>query len=814
MSSTSRPERQPVPPNPSASRGIAHLPNLPNLPVPLTPLLGRSEELAAVRALLDGDETRLLTLTGPGGIGKTRLALEVASQVQNDFAHGACFVTLAALRDPDLVPSAVARALGVRESNDHSIADVLATALSTRHLLLVIDNMEQVAAAAPWLTDLLTTCPRLKVLVTSRIPLRIRGEQRFPVPPLPVPDADRQQPVETLSQYASVTLFVQCARAVQPSFALTEANATAVRDICRRLDGLPLAIELAAPRVNVLSPAAILARLSGRLAFLANRMKDVPLRLQTMRNAVAWSYDLLSPDEQALFRRLAVFTGGFTLDAAGVIANAGDGETENEDVREAGPRDLESQTSVLDLIASLVDQSMVQRVPSEHGEPRFGMLETIREYGLELLNADAESAAVRRCHAVYFLGLAQEIVPRLDHDDHVSLMLRLAAEQANLRAALQWTVDQDEAETGLLLAAALWRFWFVRGEYREGTAVLDALLALPSASARMIARGRGLSAAGALSVLGSPTRDDEAMLHEAIDIARELDDQGGLVFALLTLGWLTIFHHDDVDMATRYMHQGLDLCRTLGIRWGCATAFHGLGRAAVVQGDLDLARTYFEEMLAIARDEGNRQGMADSLEGLGSVARANGNIEQALTLYREVLHHLASIGERGIVAIPLEELAGVLGALGRTERAARLFGAAAALRQTTGALVFPRDVPIREAERERLRSALGDAAFSASWSAGEAMTLDEAIALAVTDEPELIGQVPTRIPRSNTSHGLSRRELEVLQLMADGLTNQEIADILFLSHRTVTSHTSNILGKLDLTSRTAAVAYAIRNGLA
>lgn len=808
MSSASSPKQMPIPLTPPNSGNTASS----GLPAPLTPLFGRSQEITWIRSLLDGDGTRMVTLTGPGGIGKTRLALEVASQVQGDFAEGACFVPLAAIRDPGLVASTIAQALGVRESDDRSVSEVLATVLHAQHLLLVLDNLEQVVEAAPWLADLLMSCPRLKALVTSRIPLRVGGEQRFLVPPLPVPDDDPGQPIETVSQCDSVALFAQRPRAARSVFTLTETNAVAVAEICRRLDGLPLAIELAAARANVLSPEGILARLANRLALLTGGMTDVPDRLRTMRNAIAWSYDLLAMDEQAVFRRLSVFSGGFTLEAAEAVVFVSGAAGERTDLLGGDPCISGSNATVLDRMAALVDQSLIWQMPSDHGETLFGMLETIREYGRNQLAANGESDSVARQHAVYFLKLGERAAPQLTGPDQAAWINRLEAAYDDLRAAFFWLLQHGEPDHSLRLAVALWRFGYTCGRLSEARDRLDEALARSPTPA--LARAEALNGAGLLaSVQGDPDIA-KARHHEALDITSARGDRQGIAVALNGLGSVAEAEGNRRLAVERY-ESALRLFRDVGDRRGVAGALTNLGNVRWDAGDLIGARALHEEARDLYHEIGERRGLAWSATNLGSLAaEIDGDVAGAEKQFHEAMAIYRELGDQKGVAVTLEGFAEIARVRGQHDREGMLFAAAASIRDAIGVPIPPEYSARHEEDLAVLRERLG-ASLERAWLAGRSMTLDDAITTALATSSSLVGsELIAGVIRPASSHGMSKRELEVLRLMADGLTNQEIADTLFLSHRTVTSHASMILGKLGLTSRTAAVAYAIRQGLA
>jgi len=461
-----------------------------NLPPQLTGLVGRERDVAVVAALLRRDDGRLLTLTGPPGVGKTRLSLAAAERLLDLFADGVFFVALAPVTDPDQVAPVIAGALGLREEGGRSVGESLRAHLRARHMLLVLDNFEHVATAAVLVVDLLTACPRLTVLVTSRAPLHVRGEQTFAVSPLALPDATHPPPADALTQYSAIELFLQRARAHAPDFELTVANAPAVAAICRHLDGLPLAIELAASRIALLPPQALLARLERRLSLLIAGAHDLPRRQRTLRAAIAWSYDLLAADERALFARLGIFVGGCTLEAAEAVCRAACGA--------AGDR----RDTELDGLASLMDKSLLRMAAAGQGEPRFGMLETIREYALERLAARGDEEESRRRHAGYYLALAEAAEPELTGPTQGMWLERLEHEGDNLRAALRWTRESGEIETGLRLAGALWRFWYTRGYQREGRGWLEGLLALaatgPGAPSKA-ARAKAFNAAGVLA---------------------------------------------------------------------------------------------------------------------------------------------------------------------------------------------------------------------------------------------------------------------------------------------------------------------------
>jgi predicted ATPase/class 3 adenylate cyclase len=618
-----------------------------NLPAQPTPLIGREREVTAARDVLHRAAVRLLTLTGPGGTGKTRLGLHVAADVLDDFEDGVYFVPLAPISDPALVVSTIAQMLGVREIGGRSSLESLKDSLRDKQTLLLLDNFEQVVSAAPMVAELLAACPKLKILVTSRVALRLSGEHEFPVPPLALPDPRRLPAVEVLSQYAAVTLFIQRALAAKPDFAVTNESAPAVAEICVRLDGLPLAIELAAARVKILPPKALLARLLGAtggslLQLLTGGPRDAPARHQTLRRTIAWSYDLLDAEEKALFRRLAVFVGGCTLDAAEALCNV------------AGDLELD----VLEGVASLVDKSLLRQQEQAEGEPRFQMLETIREYALECLTASGEGEAARRAHADYYLALAERGEPELTGPRQVMWLNRLEAEHDNLRAALEWLGQKAEAEQSLRLGGALWRFWVVRGHLREGRERLAELLALAGASVRTEARAQVLTGAGTLAHNRGEYALARALFEESLAIWRELGHKAGIASALNNLGWMG-FRLSEYAAGRSHSEEGLALYRELGDPRGIAAALNNLGWLAHHQGHYQAARAYHEGSLALRQELGDKRGIAFSLTNLGWTVHMQGDCRRARALLEEGLGLFREVGEKQLFAFTLTILAQV-----------------------------------------------------------------------------------------------------------------------------------------------------------
>jgi non-specific serine/threonine protein kinase len=778
-------------PIPDDNRG-----NSGNLPAPLFSLIGREAEIVAACALLQHDDVRLLTFTGPGGVGKTQLALAVARKLSQDFADGAVFVSLASLNDPGLVVSAITQAVEVRDPGTRPLLDSLEMALRNQELLLLLDNFEHVIGAAPTVAALLAACPKLTVLVTSRVRTRISGEYEYVVPPLALPDTEQAFSVEAAMQSEAIRLFVARALAVQQGFALNFETTPIVAAICRRLDGLPLAIELAAARLKVLPPSALLARLEQRLPLLADGSRDVPVRLQSMRDAIAWSYDLLTSAEQTLFRRLAVFAGGFPLTAAEGVNRATD---------DGAPDTFAG-------IATLVDASLLRQVPGPDGEPRYMMLETIREFALERLASSGEEADMRSAHASWYLALAERAFQEVVGPQAVNWLPRFAPELENFRAALAWFAATEETLAGLQLASALDWFWMARGLLREERSWLEHFLTR-AANAPLTVRCRALTSVGFLAYLLGDLESTEAYATEARDLVPQVGE-AHLLFGLLSLlGAVAGELHHDYAQAEKYFNESLAVGRDAGLEWTVQSALNNLGIMAYAQGNLTRARTLGEEAVAHGRAADGWWDLSNNLGCLAMVVLRQGDCAYAARLLQEVL---TLDQERGTDFVN-EGVALLAAECGQAEQAARLYGANEVQAERNG--VDPYATETYHSTHERAiattRKKLGEQAFATAWTAGRDLSstdmlaeAQEAIEVALTQ-----AGATSSSPDLATQSGLSPRELEVVRLIAAGRSNQEIADALYISHGTATTHVRNILAKLNLDSRTAVAAWAIRNGL-
>ena len=678
-----------------------------NLPAQLTRLIGRDADVAALRDLLR--ESRLATITGPGGLGKTRLALHVAVELLDGFADGACLVDLSPIADPALVPEAIAVALGVAETPDIPISVALREALTERELLLVLDNFEQVSAAAPLIGEMLAACPRLTVLATSRIRLRLHGERHYPLSPLALPAPDIPPRLETLGQYAAVRLFIDRASETWPDFAVTNSNAPAVAEMCVRLDGLPLAIELAAARIRLLPPEAMLSRLSERLPLLASDSPGVPARQRTLRATIAWSHELLAPRDQALFRQIAIFPAGATLDAIAAIA--------------ADVPDL------LEAVGRLLDHNLL-RQPKTAGEPRFAMLETIREYGLEQLRAHGELDDTQRRHAVWIAGLAAEAYPHLRGPEQGRWLDRLETEHDAIRAALAWSIDHDP-DLALRIACNVVLLWQRRGHLREGRrwleAALDATLEGPTADRARVLQGAAILARE-LGDLDAATELGE----QALALNQQLGDGRGVIVTLNNLANIALA--TDLDRAQVLYTECLTESRRLGLVGDVATATLNLGVVAAFRKDFDAAQARYEDALALWTEHGDIDARAFTLQNLGNLALYDlRDHRRAAERFRESLGIYSELGDTIGTAYCLIGLAGVAGQAGQPERAARLYGAAEVILKEIGHIPHAGMRELQESLMAEIRAACGDEVFDAAVQVGRASTVTAAVAEALAE---------------------------------------------------------------------------------
>jgi predicted ATPase/DNA-binding CsgD family transcriptional regulator len=843
-----------------------------------------------------------VTLTGTGGTGKTRFALRVGTELLEEFGDGVFFVNLAPITDAGLVAVTVAQALSLTEAGDQLVVERLKEHLRDKKILLILDNFEQVLEAAPLVADLLSAAFHLKVLVTSRVPLHLRGEKEFPVPPLGLPPVgvrhDALRPSDQFSQYEAVRLFIERATDVKPDFQVTNENAPAIAEICSRLDGLPLAIELAAARIKFLQPQALLARLSSRLKLLTGGARDLSARQQTLRGAINWSYDLLDEGEKQLFRRLAVFMGGRTVEAAEAVCNA-----END-----------LGTEVADGLVSLVDKSLLRQNERQDAESRFVMLETIHEYAREKLEESGEAESLQKEHARYFMKLAEEAEHQMTRVKQKEWLDRLEDEHDNFRAALNWAREQagrgdsGAAEIGLRTAGAIYRFWFVRGYFSEGRDKLQGLLSAISADgytqpspeskaqalialgslankqadysvARSVLEqaisigrvgGDKKSVAKALMLLGHMSIEQgdypvaHSRLEESLIIARELLDTRGIAYSLRSLALLS-FRQGDYVVARVLAEESLTILRELGDKGSVAYLLHNLSSIVLEQGEYDTASSLYEESLAIQRELGDRSAIAICLDSLGNlfclqkdystaqsflkesldIERELGNkwgIAMSLTnlghsyyllgdyftahsLYKESLAIQIELRDKKNIPVNLLGLGGVAVGAGQAQRGGRLIGAAQAMLESIGAALDSADRLPYEHALASARAQLGEEEYEMALREGRALSTDEAIEHALQYAPDTKvavekkppaqairptakAQAPTRYPV-----GLTKREVQVLCLLAQGLTYEEISKKLVISSRTVDTHLTNIYNKLDVKSRSAAMLFAIEQKL-
>ena len=817
-----------------------------NLPAARTSFVGREQEMVEVKRALA--MTRLLTLTGAGGTGKTRLSIEVARHLVGTYPDGVRLVELAPISELELVAQEVANVLGVQERPGEPLMGTLLEALAGKEMLLVVDNCEHVVDGAARLVDtLLASCPRLKVLATSREPLGVYGEVNSLVPPLSLPDHDGAPTVESLMRYEAVRLFLDRSRLRLPDFGLTQENAPAVSKVCRRLEGIPLAIELATARMGVLAVEQVAQRLEVSLDVLKDIGRTTAPRQRTLRATLDWSHNLLSEVERALFRRLSVFAGGWTLEAAEAVCS-GEGIEHGE---------------VLDLLERLVDKSLVVVQASSGGAARYRMLEPIRQYARDKLEESGEAEELRSSHATFYLVLAEEAEPGLAGAQQSTWVERLEGEHDNLREALAWILEWGKAELGLRFGGALWRFWHARGYLSEGTRWLERVLAEgePVASP---ARVKALEGMGWLSQFRGDQRGAKAAYEEMLTLARELDDKGNIATALNSLGtvaaqqgdnerakallqenlgvidelerigdpatplkkyflcnllgYLAINDEGDHVRGATLWEESLALAREVADDYLIGTSLTSLGHVALLQRDFDRAKAHSQEALAFAHELGSAgvEVIPSNLINLGLASLGLGEHERALGAFKEALAKVQDTGRTPQVLETLEGMASLAGAVGKASRAAHIWGAAEAAREATGINVFtPDEWALHEPHLAAARYQMGMARWEEALVEGRAMSLEEAVEYALsgeeTDPPT--NSEPENLSIDQPPFRLTPRERDVALLVARGLTNRQIASELSISERTSASHVSNILKKLGLKSRAQIAAWATEHWL-
>jgi len=851
-----------------------------NLPPVLSSLIGREQEVKEVSTLFLRSDVRILIFTGTGGVGKTRLALQVATELGPTFADGVCFVPLASVSDAAQVMPTLAHALGLQETLDSSPQEQVQEYLHNRHILLLLDNFEQVVASAPALSELLASCAALRLLVTSRVRLNIAEEQLFPVHPLALPDFASLPDREALTKVASVNLFMQQARMVQPGFELTQSNAHIVAIICSYLEGLPLAIELAAVRINLLPPQALLKRLENRLNILTSSAESRPSRHQTMRNTIQWSYDLLNTDEQQLFRRLSIFIGGFTLQAAEALHTQLDGSSEG----------------VLHTLSSLIEKNLLRSPEEDEEDPRLGLLETIRAFALEMLQASSEYAAVKYAYMQHFLALTEEASSSIPGSQEAEWSQRLERELANLRAVMQWSLSDGKQicnmEIALRLGIALKSFWRSRGYFREGKTFLEQALAGCDGPINTLQANAMLAIVnfallfcdyqqaqhlleichsyyqgqndmaqvavitwqlGWLANLQFRSALARTLYEEALALSRELHDEKMIDIVRYHLAFLAL-SEGDYQQSQVLLEESLVYRKTIGIPVGIAAALgdlaqlrrissiippveemhrlltesmlyakksedqniimavrYGIAWVSFLRGNLDEAHQLVDETIAFYKEAGKQQSLGHYLELRGRIYAAQGKDAEARATFEESIVQTTKQNDLDTMSGDLVELAYLAVEQQQYSRATRLLGVDEKMREIASLPTHPFESLHRDHVITIARAVLGQENFEYLWTEGR--TISPLDALRVSDS------LPTKPRSGSTRHlsypaGLTRREVDVLHLVAQGFTDSQVAEQLVISPRTVTTHLTSIYNKLQINSRSAATNFAVKNHLA
>ena len=791
-----------------------------NLPLALTSFIGRDDEMREVRKLLG--KTHLLTLTGAGGSGKTRLALAVAGFVVDQYQDGVWLVELAPLVDPALLPQAVASILGVRQAFDNSMAQTLNAYLKSKQLLLILDNCEHLIDASAYLAhDLITACPGLHILATSREPLHIAGEVTWLVPPLQLPNPNRPIALDELSHVEAVRLFVERARDALPSFTLTEQNALSVAQICFRLAGIPLAIELAAARIRVLSVEGIASRLDDVFQLLIGRDRLSPTRHQTLQATLDWSYDLLSEQEQFLFQLLSVFVGGFSLDAAETVY------TQAEQQRMGHSLSGIREENILDLLAQLVEKSMVLVDRETVDEQRFRLLEPLRQYSWMKLQESGKADLARDRHLHYYLALVERAAPEIVGKRPKFWVERIEQELPNIRAAFDWSLEREErAPFAVRLATGVIMFWQQKGYFSEGLERLERILKCNSLTGAE--RARTYQNAGFLAEHLRDTKRAKDYLSKALELSQTLGDQIGIALQTYFLAWAAL-QEGEFETARRLGEACLAMHRETGDLGEMSSALLLLGDLSYLGGDISRARAYQEESLALSREAGNRLAVPRRFTRLGQIARLSGEHEHAALLFKESLALSWEGGDHWCIAMTLAGMAGLARANNQPERAVSLLGATQVFLESFGTQLWPLDRIEYETNLAGLRTQLSEQAFERAWSRGSAFetnNLDQIIQFAMSEleqfgidagseeqQPGLPSQTALQAAKREFG-GLTRREREVAVLIAQGKSNPEIAALLFVGRRTVEAHVTHILNKLGFRSRTQIAGWAVERGLA